>query len=60
MSTCVKCGGSRWEMVEPQIAKIDGKRNFIQCADCGGVAFTILCLPRHLGEADTGCSVPDG
>ena len=37
MSTCVKCGGTRWEMVEPQIAKVDGKWNFIQCADCGGV-----------------------
>lgn len=36
-STCVKCGGTRFELKEhePQGAKY--KVNFVQCMSCGGV-----------------------
>ncbi len=37
MSTCVKCGGTRFELVEHSPAMSKFKVNFIQCASCGGV-----------------------
>jgi hypothetical protein len=36
-STCVKCGGTRFEMVENQPAGSKVKVYFVQCAACGGV-----------------------
>ena len=37
MSTCIKCGGHAFEMVEHTPRKSSFKYNFIQCASCGGV-----------------------
>lgn len=36
-STCVKCGGSRFEMTENSPANSRYKFMFIQCSSCGGV-----------------------
>ena len=37
VSTCVKCGSSSFEMVEPKIKTAAYRLYFIQCASCGGV-----------------------
>ncbi len=36
-STCIKCGGTRFEMVEVEPAASKYKMMFIQCSSCGGV-----------------------
>jgi hypothetical protein len=37
VSKCVKCGGTRFEMVEGQPAGSKVKLFLVQCAACGGV-----------------------
>lgn len=37
-SSCVKCGGRSFEMVEAEPRNSRVKVNFVQCAGCGGVA----------------------
>jgi hypothetical protein len=36
-STCIKCGGLRFEMVENEPVGSNYKFMFVQCAKCGGV-----------------------
>lgn len=36
-STCVKCGHTSFEKAESAIAGLHFKRDFVQCAKCGGV-----------------------
>jgi hypothetical protein len=37
-STCIKCGNTRFELVEPHsIAKANYRYMFVQCEGCGGV-----------------------
>jgi hypothetical protein len=37
-STCVKCGGTQFEIVTKDIGNATQKLRLIQCASCGGVA----------------------
>jgi predicted nucleic-acid-binding Zn-ribbon protein len=37
-STCVKCGGTRFEMKAAEPKDSAYKQMFIQCSSCGGVA----------------------
>jgi hypothetical protein len=37
-SSCVKCGGNRFEMTEQEPSGSAYKYMFIQCSSCGGVA----------------------
>lgn len=37
ISTCVKCGGTRFEIVEKEPARSNYKLLFVQCTGCGGV-----------------------
>jgi hypothetical protein len=34
---CIKCGGSRFEVLERTIINAKFPINLVQCADCGGV-----------------------
>ena len=36
-STCIKCGGTRFETQEKDLINATFKINLVQCADCGGV-----------------------
>lgn len=36
-STCVKCGGHSFEMVEQEPKNATYKFHFVQCTSCGGV-----------------------
>jgi excinuclease UvrABC ATPase subunit len=40
-STCVKCGGTSFELKEAHIANVNFKQNFVQCSSCGGVVGVI-------------------
>jgi hypothetical protein len=58
MSTCVKCGGSFFELAEAEPHGSEIKVYFVQCSSCGGVvgimdyyntALTIDKLAKKLG-----------
>lgn len=40
-STCIRCGHDAFEMIESAIAGLRFKRDFLQCARCGGVVGVI-------------------
>lgn len=40
-STCLKCSHTSFEKVESTISGLRFKRNFLQCAKCGGVVGVI-------------------
>ena len=40
-STCIRCGHNAFEMVESSIGGLRFKRDFLQCAGCGGVVGVI-------------------
>ena len=40
-STCLRCGHEAFEMAESSIAGLRFKRDFLQCAQCGGVVGVI-------------------
>ena len=40
-STCLKCGHTAFEMAESAISGLRFKRDFLQCAMCGGVVGVI-------------------
>jgi len=39
--TCVRCGHHAFEMTESSIGGLRFKRDFLQCAQCGGVVGVI-------------------
>ena len=54
-STCMKCGGVEFEMVENEPRDSNWKYMFVQCAACGGVVgvvdyFNIGDLVKKLAE----------
>ncbi len=40
-STCIRCGHHAFEMSESSIGGLRFKRDFLQCAGCGGVVGVI-------------------
>ncbi len=36
-STCIRCGGERFEIRDSELKQKGTKVVFVQCADCGGV-----------------------
>lgn len=40
-STCIRCGHPAFEMMESAIKGLRFKRDFLQCAECGGVVGVI-------------------
>jgi hydrogenase maturation factor HypF (carbamoyltransferase family) len=54
-STCVKCDGKKFEMVDYEPAKSRFGYSFVQCATCGGVvgvvdAFNLVGMLQTLGK----------
>ena len=37
MSTCTKCGGNSFEIVESEPSGTNFKYSYVQCSSCGGV-----------------------
>lgn len=40
-STCIRCGHQAFEMAESAVGGLRFKRDFLQCAQCGGVVGVI-------------------
>lgn len=56
MSTCIKCGGHSFEVVEKEPTKASFKMMFVQCSGCGGVVgvtefYNIGALIHKLAKA---------
>lgn len=54
-STCVKCGGTEFELVETTPKKSHFVFSFVQCAQCGGVVgvmdfYNIGNVLKQIGE----------
>ncbi len=51
-STCIKCGGERFEIRDSRLKRKGSRVVFVQCAECGGVvgAFELRAAKKWMAE----------
>ncbi len=52
MSTCIKCGGHTFEVVEAKPGNSDFTLMFVQCSSCGGVVGVMDYLNKRKSPLD--------